>query len=120
MIVRILRGRVSPGQIDTFRAQAQWVLREIRERDGIIQAHVARQAHADGGEEIILVSVWRDLDSIYGWLGVRDLLETRMGDAGEPGIFGRFEVQHYEALEPDAIDAATVREPRLSAPATDS
>ena len=111
LIVRILKGRVIPGQIAAFRAQAQWVLRDIRSHDGSLHAEVARQIHSDGGEEIILVSVWRDLEAIYGWLGVKDLLDTPMADRGEPGVFEHFEVQHYEVLEPDDLTAITAVEP---------
>jgi heme-degrading monooxygenase HmoA len=108
LIVRILKGRVNPGQIAALRAQAQWVLGDIRKHDGVVHAEVARQVHADGGEEIVLVSVWRDLDAIYGWLGVTNLLETPKRDRGEPSLFEQFDVQHYEVLESDdfpAIDA---------------
>jgi heme-degrading monooxygenase HmoA len=117
LIVRILKGRVIPGQIAAFRAQAQWVLRDMRGHDGSVHAEVARQIHSDGGEEIILVSVWRDLEAIYGWLGVKDLLDTPMADHGEPGVFEHFEVQHYEVLEPDDLTAITAVEPDPAAAA---
>jgi len=118
LIVRILKGRVSPGQIAVFRAQAQTVLRDIRKRDGSIHAEVARQVHSDGGEEIILVSVWRDMEAIYGWLGMTDLLDTPMADRGEPNVFEHFEVQHYEVLEPD--DLASVTAVAIAAEGPDS
>lgn len=107
MIVRILKGRVNPGQLTAFRTQAQWVLRDIREQDGIVHAEVARQVYADGGEEIILVSVWRDLEAIYSWLGVTDILQMPMRGRGEPNVFERFEVQHYEGVEGDDLAAVT-------------
>jgi len=110
LIVRILKGRVNPGQIAAFRAHAQWVLRDIRKHDGSVHAELARQVYPDGGEEIILVSVWRDLDAIYGWLGVTDLLETPIRDRGEPSFFEHFEVQHYEVLESDDIAEITAEE----------
>jgi heme-degrading monooxygenase HmoA len=115
LIVRILKGRVTPGQLAAFRSQAHWVLRDIREQDGSVHAEIARQTHADGGEEIILVSVWRDLDAIYGWLGVTDILQTPMRGRGEPNVFEHFEVQHYEVLETDDVVAIDAHELALAA-----
>jgi heme-degrading monooxygenase HmoA len=107
LIVRILKGRVNPGQLAAFRTQAQWVLRDIREQDGIVHAEVARQVHPDGAEETILVSVWRDFEAIYGWLGVTDILQTPTRGRGEPNVFEQFEVQHYEVVEDDELAAVT-------------
>ena len=110
MIVRILKGRVNPGQLAALRSQAQWVLRDIQEQDGSVHAEVARQVYADGGEEIVLVSVWRDLGAIYGWLGVTDILQMPMRGRGEPNVFEHFEVQHYEVLETDDVAAIDAHE----------
>ena len=92
-----------------------WVLGDIREQDGSVHAQVARQVHADGGEEIILVSVWRDLDAIYGWLGVTDILQTPTRGRGEPNVFEHFEVQHYEVLETDDLAAVTAEKQAAAA-----
>jgi heme-degrading monooxygenase HmoA len=88
-----------------FRAQAKDFLSDIRGQDGSIHAEIARQAHADGGEEVIVVGVWRDLEAIYRWLGVTDLLATRLPGHGEPDVFESSEVQHYEVLD---LDESTV------------
>ena len=74
----------------------------------VVHAEVARQVRSDGGEEIASVSVWRDFDAIYGWLGATNLLDMRMMDPGEQ-ILGDFEVQHYEALDPDELVLPGVR-----------
>lgn len=76
MILRVLRGRVHPGQIAVFREQAQQTLDDARQHDGLIYAQVGRQVHSDGGEEVIFVSAWRDLEALYRWLGGTDLLKT--------------------------------------------
>lgn len=106
MIVRILKGRVDPGHVAIFREQARRVVRDARNRDGLVYAHVGRQADADDGEEMVFVSVWRDLESIYSWLGVTDLLQTPRLDDGQREAFEQLELQHYEVLEPDG--AATI------------
>ena len=89
----------------------------MRKHDGNVHAEAARQVHSDGGEEIILVSVWRDLDAIYGWLGVTDLLETPTRDRAEPSVFKGFEVQHYEVLETDDVAAINAEEMAATADA---
>lgn len=108
MIVRILKGRVSPEQVDHFRVKALSVLEDVRTHPGLVHAEVARQVHSDGGEEIVFVSVWRDFAAIYGWLGVTNLLDTPMMDQGEH-ILSEFAVQHYEALDPDEVVLPAVR-----------
>jgi heme-degrading monooxygenase HmoA len=110
LIVRVLKGRVNPEQVAAFRAQAQEVVRDLRTHDGLVHTEVARQVHSDGGEEIILVSVWRDLAAIYSWLGVTNLLDTPMSNRGEPNLFEQFEVQHYEVLDGDATTMGAVEE----------
>jgi heme-degrading monooxygenase HmoA len=99
LIIRVLQGRVRPGQIAHFREQAQQALDDVRQHDGLIHAQVGRQAHADGSEEIAFVSVWRDLEAVYHWLGGTDLLNTPMMSGADPEVLERFEVQHYEAYE---------------------
>ena len=105
MIVRVLQGRVHPGQVPAFRAHAQRLLTDVRRHDGNEYAQIGRQVHADGGEEIIFVSIWRDLDALYGWLGGTDLLRTPMLNDGGADVFEHFEVQHYEVLE--SVDGVT-------------
>lgn len=108
MIVRIVKGRVAPEQVELFRVRARRALEEMRAHPGLVHAEVARQVRSDGGEEIASVSVWRDFDAIYGWLGATNLLDMRMMDPGEQ-ILGDFEVQHYEALDPDELVLPGVR-----------
>jgi heme-degrading monooxygenase HmoA len=86
--------------VQNFREQAERALSDARAHDGLVYAHVGRQAHVDGGEQIIFVSVWRDLAALYGWLGGTDLLGTPVLNNGSPEVFERFEVQHYEVVEP--------------------
>lgn len=105
MIVRILKGRVDRGHVAIFREHVRRVVRDARKRDGLVYAHVGRQAYADAGEEMVFVSVWRDLEAIYSWLGVTDLLQTPMLDDGRHDAFERLELQHYEVLEPDGAAA---------------
>jgi heme-degrading monooxygenase HmoA len=99
LIIRVLRGCVLPGQVATFREQAHQAVNDARRHEGLIHAHVGRQAHADGREEVVFVSVWRDLEALYGWVGSTDLLDTPVLNSGRPDVFDNFEVQHYETYE---------------------
>ena len=116
LIVRVLKGRVNPDQVAAFRAQAQVVVQDLREHDGLVHTEVARQVSSDGGEEVILVSVWRDLAAIYGWLGVTNLLDSPMTNHGEPNLLDHFDVQHYEVLESAELGEATPDDMSWAAP----
>ena len=105
MIVRVLQGRVRPGQTAVFRKQAQEALDDARRHDGLVYAQAGRQVHSDGSEEIAFVSVWRDLETLYGWLGGNNLLDTPVATGVGPDSFERFEVQHYEAFEDGETEA---------------
>jgi hypothetical protein len=82
-----------------FRAQAQGALSDAHGHDGFLCGHVGRQAYGDGGEEVLFVSVWRDLNSICRWVGGTDLLDTPVLSRGASDVFETYEVQHYEVWE---------------------
>jgi heme-degrading monooxygenase HmoA len=113
LILRVLRGRVHPGQVAVFREQALKALDDARRQDGLVTAQVGRQVHSDGAEDIAFVSVWLSLEALYRWLGSTDLLETPVLNSGRPGVFEHFEVQHFETYEPadpDSVDVAAPEE----------
>jgi heme-degrading monooxygenase HmoA len=85
--------------VSAFREQSERVIASARQSDGIVFAQVGRQAHSDGTEEVAFVSVWRDLDSLYRWVGGTDLLETPVLSGGMPDVLEHFEVQHFETYE---------------------
>jgi heme-degrading monooxygenase HmoA len=105
LILRVLQGRVIPGQTAAFREQAQQTLDDARRHDGLIYAQVGRQVNSDGGEEVVFVSAWRDLEALYRWLGGTDLLVTPVVGNGRASVFAYFEVQHYESYETAAAEA---------------
>jgi heme-degrading monooxygenase HmoA len=115
LIIRVLQGRVAPGQTAIFRLQAQKALDDARRRDGLVYAQVGRQAHSDGSEEISFVSVWRDLAALYAWLGGTDLLDTPVFNSVGPAVFQNYEVQHFESYETDETAAGNETETRFAA-----
>ena len=101
MIVRVLRGRVRAEQVLAFHEQAQLILDDARRHVGLVHAQVGRQVHSDGAEEVVFVSIWRDLEGLYTWVGGTDLLDTPVLNVGAANLFDHFEVQHYETYELD-------------------
>jgi heme-degrading monooxygenase HmoA len=99
--------------VGTFRDQAHEALNDARRHDGLIHAHVGRQVNSDGGEEVMFVSVWRDLEALYGWVGSTDLLDTPVLNNGRPQVFDYFEVQHYETYESVEPGQAAAPEPAV-------
>jgi heme-degrading monooxygenase HmoA len=98
LIVRVLHACVAADQVGPFRERAEQAVLSARSHAGIIHAEVARQAHSDGGERIVFVSVWRDLAALYEWTG-GDLLSTPMLADGQAELFTEFDVQHYEVID---------------------
>ncbi|MGZ6265864.1 MAG: antibiotic biosynthesis monooxygenase family protein [Candidatus Limnocylindrales bacterium] len=86
-------------RLGEFRAQACAALEDARGHDGFVYGHVGRQANPDGSEEVLFVSVWRDLRSLYRWIGGTDLLHTPVLSRGAADVFEHYEVQHYEVWE---------------------
>ena len=77
--------------------------------EGLLNAHVGRQVHTDGSEEIVFVTVWVNLESVYRWIGGRNLLETPVLSE-RPDLFKTFDVQHYEVIElADAVGSAVTK-----------
>ena len=99
LILRVLRGRVQPHRVAELRGRAGRVLVDARRRDGCAYGQIGRQVHGDGSEEVLFVSFWRDLESLYGWLGGTDLLHTPVLSGPGSDLFDSHEVQHYEVWE---------------------
>lgn len=115
MIVRVLKGQVQSEEIAVFRDQAQQTLEGARRQDGMVYAQVGRQVDSDGAEQIVFVSVWRDLEALYHWLGGTDLLATPVLHNGRTNLFAQFEVQHYETYEDGVSADSGAEESRRSA-----
>ena len=112
LIIRVLKGSVQSGETAVFRDQAQFTLDDARRQEGLVHAEVGRQVESDGAENIVFVSVWRDLEALYHWLGGTNLLATPVLHNGRANLFAHFEVQHYEAYEEEVsaeseIEAST-------------
>lgn len=99
LIVRVLIGRVDADHVLPFREQTRRALADAEGHGGFLHAHVGRQSHKDGSEEIVVVTVWEDLESVYRWVGGTDLLDTPVITGVDRDLFVHCDIQHYETLD---------------------
>jgi hypothetical protein len=88
---------VRPEKVEIFHEQARGALASARQADGLLFGEIGRQIHSDCAEEVVFITVWRDLDSLYRWIGGNDLLWTPILRDAADDVFDRVEVQHYES-----------------------
>ena len=113
MILRIVRGRILPGRLDTLRAGLVASFSQVRDLDGIHHAHFALRGVADG-TEFAIISTWttpdaamavfgRNVDGVVTMSGVTENLdyhtaehfeidESLLVQADEPPTFARIAV----------------------------
>jgi hypothetical protein len=84
-----------------------------------LYAQIGRQALSDGGEEIVFVSEWRNLDVLYRWVGGTDLLDTPVIDGDKTNVFERFEVQHFETYDSTDTESLDVAASHTGTPGID-
>jgi hypothetical protein len=88
---------VRPEKVEIFHEQARLALSSARASDGLLYGEIGRQIHADCAEDVVFLTVWKDLESLYGWIGGNDLLCTPILRDGDGDVFDQVEVQHYES-----------------------
>ncbi len=107
LIVRLLSGVVPPEKVEAFHEQARLALASAKQSQGLLFGEIGRQVHPDCAEEVVFITVWKDLESLYGWIGSNDLLWTPIVRDGDGDVFDRVEVQHYESWsDVPALDAS--------------
>ena len=75
---------------------------EVRTRDGLVLANVARQTASDGAEEIVFATVWRDMPALYAWIGCSDLFDVPAPIKEFESYFASRDLQYYEVIDTDA------------------
>ena len=105
MIVRVVRGRIRADSVNEFYRRVEKALPAVRCQDGALDVHVGRQRD-DEGERFVFVSYWRDLASVYRWVGGGDLLCVPAAPGGYEDLLDDCDVQHYEEFEPTAVLSA--------------
>jgi hypothetical protein len=95
VIVRVLRGHVSARNAPQLWAGLADRLSGIEAPAGQLGATFGRQIHGDGSESFVYVTTWVDMQSVYEWVGGRDLVSTaRLMDDLE-GLMDDFDVEHF-------------------------
>lgn len=106
MIIRLVRARIAPGRSADFHAQVRAEgLPHLLAGPGLVGLHIGRRDE-DGEEIAILVSVWRDWETLTSTLGedaTRPYLLTL-----ESGLVTSVTVEHFEALELPAMTGRRV------------
>jgi hypothetical protein len=114
VIVRVLRGHVEPNHATMLWGQLSERLAHAEVPEGQLSLTFGRQVHGDGTESFVYVTTWRDVESIYAWVGGPDLVSTPRFLQGLEELVDGFEVQHYlgfEADEPSDCQVVEQREP---------
>jgi heme-degrading monooxygenase HmoA len=96
MIVRVFEAHLVPGAEDAFAAALRDDIAAARAQPGLVSIRWGRRT-ADGHAQVIVVSEWRDLDSVRTWLGP-GYLAPRFAP-GEAALVTDAHVRHYEGLE---------------------
>ncbi len=47
----------------------------------------------------MFLTVWRDMDALYGWIGNTDLLETPVLAGSAVDLLDQYDVQHFEVID---------------------
>ncbi len=105
MIVRLLTGRVPADKLESFHEQARLALESARRSPGLLHGEVGRQIRPDCSEDVVFLTTWRDLGSLYAWIGADDLLASPLLGDGDEALFAQLEVQHYEAMDDGQMEA---------------
>ncbi|MCW1967657.1 MAG: antibiotic biosynthesis monooxygenase [Anaerolineae bacterium] len=94
MIIRIFKSRVQPGQRERFeqffRGKA---VDNVRAHAGLVS--VTAGSPIDGvSDEYVMITVWRDLDALKGFIG--DNWNRPFIDPDEADLIADVTVQHFE------------------------
>jgi len=108
MILRVLTVEIAPGRGPEFHAYIRDKgLPRIQAHPGLISAHIGRRTEG-GDEHAIVVTVWRDWDSLQEALGP-DPSQPYLVTPGE--MVTDTQVEHFEAVElPSLADAGAQQE----------
>lgn len=94
MILRVFRARLKPGARQAFEKLCNDVsIPLLRAQPGLVTLHVGKPL-PDHPDEFVLVSVWKDLESLKAFAG--DTWDHPMILPGEAALVQETTVQHYD------------------------
>ena len=93
MIIRVFRARIRPGKIADFKQMVQeqsipW----LTSTEGML-GYFAGQPLGDDEREFVMVTLWRDLDSLRGFVG--ENWKTPVVTADEAPLVEEMVAHHY-------------------------
>ena len=102
MLIRCLTARVAPGQVGRFNDLLRNSLPALRSQPGLVYVKLARRLEPDGSEEVILFQEWRDVESLYAWVGQE--IDRPHAFGSDRADYAEVRITHYESLdvEPDS------------------
>jgi quinol monooxygenase YgiN len=97
MVIRVVRGRVKQGREGEFNAlMREQRLPEMRRQGGFVYGKFGRQIRPDG-ERFIFISEWRDVSSLYDYIGP-DLTKP-VTISGAEHLVDEYVVELFEAMD---------------------
>jgi heme-degrading monooxygenase HmoA len=96
MIVRVFEAWLVAGAEEEFANALRDDIAAARSQPGLVSIRWGSRT-SDGRTQVIVVSEWRDLDSVRSWLGP-GYLAPRYAP-GEDALVTEAHVRHYEGLE---------------------
>ncbi len=94
MILRVLTARAAAGQGHRLEKRAKELLAPDCVPDALLHGVLGRQYHVDG-DTFVFMTVWPDLDTLYDWVGGKDLLDSANLLAGLEEWIDEVRVDHY-------------------------
>jgi hypothetical protein len=92
-----LTAHVPARQVGRFNDLVRRSLPILRSQPGLVYVKLARRLDDDGSEEVILFQEWRDVESLYAWIG-RDIHRPHVFGS-DPVDYAEVRVTHFESLD---------------------
>lgn len=98
MLIRVFRATVHEGQQDAFeKFFKETALPEIRRQDGLVAVTVGLP-HDPTPREFLMITVWRDLESLQGFTG--ENWREAVIHPDEEHLVEEARVEHYHGYQP--------------------
>ncbi len=107
VIVRMTRCRVTAEGMEQLRARVDAL--QDHPPDGLLHASFGWRSAGDRDSDVMLVAEWRDLASLYAFVGRRGLVSWTPPFAGLESLVAGLDIQHYEGPDATLLDEAAAR-----------
>ncbi len=95
--MRVFRAWVKPGKESAYeRLVREQIVPQIRGQPGVLSIHAGKMVDHNPGE-ILVISVWKDLDSLKAFAGPD--WQKPIAVPGEADLVDKTQLEHYEGIE---------------------